>query len=267
MALHGDLSDFTLVDLIQLIDLGRKTGAVEIHGQRRAERLDGWLYFNEGKICAAQLGSIGGEEAAYTFFTCTAGPFTLHEQGALPAPNIHVSNEVVIMEGVQRQDEWLALADRMPPKALVPRLVANPRSSGREINLEADKWRVLTLINGKNTVGEIVRLAGLGDFATCKILIELMDAGLIDGRLEVPRPAPLYPELEKLAVAGLGNSARVLLSDAFRRSGLKTTEASEPQQMLRAVAGFEQATTLLLGPSRARALADQLRAKIHQATS
>ena len=266
MALQGDLSDFGLVDIIQLIDLGKKTGGVEVHGRRGTEELEGWLYFDEGKICAAQLGSLAGEEAAYTLFTCSAGPFTLHEHVALPPRNVHVSNEVVIMEGIGRQDEWASIAERMPPKALVLRLVANPRSSSREINLEADKWRVLTMINGKNTVADIVKLSGLGDFTACKIIIELMDAGLIEGRLEEPRAAPLYPELEKLAVAGIGNSARVLLADSFRRSGLKPDDSTQPQQMLRAVAGFEQATTLLLGPSRARALADQLRTRIQQAT-
>ncbi len=266
MALQGDLSDFGLVDIIQLIDLGKKTGGVEVHGRRGTEQLDGWLYFDEGKICGAQLGHLGGEEAAYTLFTCNAGPFVLHEHIPLPPRNVRVSNEVVIMEGIARQDEWATIAGRMPPKALVPRLVANPRSSGREINLEADKWRVLTMINGKNTVADIVQLSGLGDFTAGKIIIELMEAGLVEGRIEEPRAVPLYAELEKLAVAAIGNSARVLLADAFRRAGLKPDDSTPPQQMLRAVAGFEQATTLLLGPSRARVLADQLRTRIQQAT-
>lgn len=280
MALQGDLSDFGLVDIIQLIDLGKKTGGVEVHARRGNEQFDGWLYFNEGKICGAQLGRLSGEEAAYTLFTCNAGPFTLHEQIALPAPNVRVSNEVMIMEGIGRQDEWATLAERMPPKAMILRLVANPRSSTREINLEADKWRVLTMINGKNTVGDIIQLSGLGDFVSCRIIIEMLDAGLIEGRMIEPTAvpavapvvppaalpaAPLYPELEKLAVAGIGNSARVLLADAFRRAGLKPDDSTKPQQMLRAVTGFEQSTTLLLGPSRARALADQLRTRIQQA--
>lgn len=265
MALQGDLSDFGLVDIIQLIDLGKKTGGVEVHARRGTEQLDGWLYFNEGKICGAQLGSLSGEEAAYTLFTCNGGPFTLHEHIPLPTPNVRVSNEVVIMEGIGRQDEWVNMAERMPPKAMVLRLVANPRSSSREINLEADKWRVLTMINGKNTVGDIIQLSGLGDFASCRIIIELMDAGLIDGRIEEHQAPPLYPELEKLAVAGIGNSARMLLADAFRRAGLKPDDSTKPQQMLRAVTSFEQSTTLLLGPSRARALADQLRTRIQQA--
>lgn len=268
MALQGDLAEFGLVDLIQLIDLGKKTGGVEVHGQRGAEQLDGWLYFNEGKICGAQLGKLGGEEAVYTLFTCSSGPFKLHERIPLPSPNVRVSNEVVIMEGIGRQDEWASIAERIPPKTMVLKLVPNPRSSSREINLEADKWRVLTLINGKNTVADIMRLSGLDEYGAAKIVVELMDAGLIDGKVEERQPDPVYPELEKLAVAAIGNSARKLLSDAYRRAGLQPDDSkAQSQQILRAVTAFEQSTTLLLGPSRARALADQLRTKVQQVMS
>lgn len=267
MALEGDLGEFGLVDIIQLIDLGKKTGGVEIHGLRGSDRLDGWIFFNEGRVCGAQLGAIAGEEAIYTLFTCTAGPFKLHERIPLPPPNVRASNEVIIMEGIGRQDEWASIAERVPAKTMVLKLVPNPRASSREINLEADKWRVLTMINGKNTVADIMRLSGLDEYAASKIIVELMDTGLIDGKFEERRAEPLYPELERLAVAGIGNSARKLLSDAYRRVGLRTDDpAVEPPQILRAITAFEQSTTLLLGPSRARALADQLRTRVQHPT-
>ena len=43
MALQGDLGDFPLTDIIQLLDLSKKTGAVFIQGQRGQQQLDGWL--------------------------------------------------------------------------------------------------------------------------------------------------------------------------------------------------------------------------------
>lgn len=265
MALAGDLADFSLVDLIQLIDLGRKSGGVEIHARRDAEQFDGWLFFDEGKLCAAHLGPLQGEEAVYTLFTCTAGPFRLHEGVALPSPNIRASNEAIIMEGVTRQEEWTSLVRRAPPRTAVLRLVANPPASSREIQLPAHKWRILTLINGKNSVADLIRLSGLGEFTTLVIIVELLDAGLVEARVEEVHREPIYPELERLAIASMGNSARVLLADAFRRAGLPVNDpALPPQQTLAAIDHFEQAITLLLGPSRARALADQLRTRIRQ---
>ena len=264
MALRGTLSDFSLVDIIQLVDLGKKTGTVALHGRRGDEMLDGRLYFVEGKIHGAELDGLPGEEAAFMLFTATDGRFELTEGGELPPRNVHVSNEILIMEGIGRQDQWATIARRIPSGELVLKLVPNPRATSHEISFEADKWRVLTLINGKTTVDQIVQRSGLDRFRACQILAELIEAGLAEARVEEPAPAPeIYPELEKLAVASIGANARMLLQDAFHRAGVDPRDAHcSPPSVLQAVKIFEQATTLLLGPARARALAEQLRSVV-----
>ncbi len=263
MALEGNLSDFSLIDIIQLIDLGRKTGGVELHGTRGNQHVAAWIYFREGKIDSAVAGVLIGEEAAYTLFTCTAGPFCFRENLPLPPRNINVSNEIIIMEGIQRQDAWSRISERVTSDQMILKLVPNPHSASREINLAADKWRVLTMINGKQTVAQIAQQSGLSQFRAYQIIAELIEASLIEGRVDQPLPQPLYPVLEQIAIAGLGNSARVLLNDAYRRAGLRPDDPSlQPAQITRAVRIFEQATTLLLGPSRARLLADQLRDRV-----
>ena len=73
--LEGDLSEFPLTDIIQLVDLSKKTGAVELHGQRGAQQMDGHLYFRDGKIIGAEMTGLAPLEAVYTFFTFTSGPF------------------------------------------------------------------------------------------------------------------------------------------------------------------------------------------------
>src|SRR5688500_13750158 len=114
MALKGTLGDFSLIDIMQLVDLGKKTGVVIVHGRRGDEQLEGRLYFAEGKIHGAELADLAGEEAAFTLFTATDGPFEFAELAQLPPRNVHVSNEVVIMEGVGRQDQWASIARRVP---------------------------------------------------------------------------------------------------------------------------------------------------------
>ena len=80
MALSGDLSEFPLTDIIQLLDLSKKTGALYIDGRRGQQRLEGWLYFRDGKIIDAALENLPALEAAYAFFTFTSGPFQLHDR-------------------------------------------------------------------------------------------------------------------------------------------------------------------------------------------
>ncbi len=65
MALEGTLKDFPLPDIIQLLSLSRKTGAVEIVGT------DGFgtgrLYFHQGKVVSAALDDLLAPDAAFAF--------------------------------------------------------------------------------------------------------------------------------------------------------------------------------------------------------
>ena len=166
MALQGDLGDFPLTDIIQLLDLSKKTGAIFMQGLRGQQQLDGWLYFRDGKIIGAQLGKLPPLEAIYTFFTFTSGPFRFHDDVQLDVPTITQSNEMLIMEGIMRQDAWAKIQDHVPSLNMVPQLVTNPSATGSEINLEADEWRVLTMVNARNTVGQIAQRSSLGEVRT-----------------------------------------------------------------------------------------------------
>jgi Domain of unknown function (DUF4388) len=186
MALAGDLSEFPLTDLIQLVQLSKQTGGVHIRGERPGQQFDGWLFFRDGKIVGATLPGMQPLEAIYTFFTFSSGPFQFHEDKRLETPTITVSNEVIIMEGVMRQDAWADIQRHVPSLAMVPRLVPNPSSGSSEINLEAEGWRVLTMVNGKNSIGQIAQRSGLGEFRTCEIIAQFLQNGLIEIREAAP---------------------------------------------------------------------------------
>ena len=58
----GSLSDMGLVDLLQTIDVSRKSGVLRlISGQKR-----GAVFFNEGRVLDAELGALTGESRAST---------------------------------------------------------------------------------------------------------------------------------------------------------------------------------------------------------
>lgn len=185
-ALAGDISEFPLTDIIQLVDLSKKTGAVDIEGKRGSKTLSGRIYFRDGKIIGAEMPGFPPLEAVYAFFTVTSGPFHFHDNVQLEEPTITVSNEVIIMEGIMRQDSIQEADEQADGVSLemVPRLVPNPTSGSSDINLQAEEWRVLTMINGTNTVEQIARRSGLGESRTCEIITELLSSGLIEERPE-----------------------------------------------------------------------------------
>jgi hypothetical protein len=266
MALSGDLSEFPLTDIIQLVDLSKQTGAVHLQGRRGQHQFDGWLYFRDGKIIGAKMGTTAPLEAAYTFFTFNAGPFRFYE-GMLPETStITQSNEMIIMEGIMRQDAWAKVQEQVPSLSMIPRLVPNPSSTGSEISLEADEWRVLTMVNGRNTVAHIAQRSGLGEVRTCEIIARLLQNGLVEKR-EIVLSEALFPELERIVLASLGASARALLHEAYARVGIRDQNTATAEQVASALDVFEAAAARAFGSARIRQPMTEMRALSQQVFS
>lgn len=266
MALAGDLSEFPLTDIIQLVDLSKKTGAVNLKGRRGQQQLEGWLYFRDGRIIGARLGNLPPLEAAYTFFTFSSGPFRFHEDVQLDTPTITVSNEMIIMEGIMRQDAWAKIQEQVPSLSMIPRLVPNPAATGSEISLEADEWRVLTMVNGKNTIAQIAQRSGLGEMRTCEIIAELLQSGLIEKR-ETNLTESLFPEIERVISNALGLSAQALLRDAYGRAGIEDLSTATHDQVAVALNFFENGAIRTFGASRVRQPMTEARALVDQVFS
>ncbi len=263
MPLQGDLSEFSLSDIIQLVDLSKQTGAVHIVGELDGKTTEGWIYIQGGQVISARLGRLPAQEALYAFFTLPAGSFSFEEATELPVRDISGSNELLIMEGIRRVDEWATIKDKAPSMDVVLGLVTTPDEGRREISLEPEEWRVLTLVDGRNTVGDIAERSGLGEFRTCQIVVHLLEATLIEKK-EIHVGERLFEELGRIAVETLGHSARVLLEDSFRRQGVQPGNEATPQQVQAVCTAFERSISLLVGPSRAHRLVEDMRTRARQ---
>lgn len=262
-ALAGDLREFPLTDIIQLIDLSKKTGAVHVQGQRGVQRMEGWLYFRDGKIIGAELPGMAPMEAVYTFFTFSAGPFRFYDDVVLEQPTITVSNEVIIMEGIMRQDAWADIQEHVPSLLMTPRLVPNPSSGTTEINLEAEEWRVLTMVNGKNTVGQIAQRSGLGEFRACEIIAELLKSGLIEER-ETNAAERVVPEIEHIVSNAVGAGANTLTQDAFVQANIADPADATREQIFQALDYLEQALHNVLDGAQATQVGQEMRARVRE---
>jgi hypothetical protein len=263
MPLQGDLKEFSLSDIIQLVDLSKQTGAVHIAGELDGKKVEGWIYFRSGVVISARFGRLPPEEALFTLFTLPAGTFLFDEEVDLPPREINGSNEMLIMEGIRRVDEWGVIRDRTPPLDTVLGLAMNLDERRPEISLAPEEWRILTLVDGRNTIAEISDRCGLGEFRTCQIIVRLLDAQLIEKK-EIHVGERLFEELGRIAVDNLGHSARVLLEDAFRRQKVDPRGDATPAQVESICGGFERSISLLVGPSRAKRLVEDMRLRARQ---
>lgn len=228
--LAGDLSEFTLPDLFQLLGLTKKSGALRIaHGGA-----EGRVWFDDGDVCfaladdrrmplgarlvasghmdaqslqnllrehrggtavdvAATLLSSGEIEestlegfireqvhdALFALLRLEKGPFQFDPQGAVSWQGPRYVGAEILDEAHRRLDEWSRLASHMPDPKSILSVVPNP-PGGSPLTIDRDQWHLVALVDGKRTVAQIVDLGGKGDFATGKLLGELVESGLLE---------------------------------------------------------------------------------------
>ena len=97
----GSLSDFRVLDIIQLLDLSQKSGLLRIS----AESGDGLVYFREGEMLHAEFAGQVDEEAVFRMVELDEGSFSFAQRHVERAKTIGASNTSILMEGCRRMDE------------------------------------------------------------------------------------------------------------------------------------------------------------------
>ena len=104
--MEGPLAEFSITDIISLVSLGKRTGQAEISGLLNGHQVSGSLYFKGGNVCQAVLLDLPPMEAALTFFIFEEGYFHFYQGQTSDREDLKVSNEMLIMQGINRLDQW-----------------------------------------------------------------------------------------------------------------------------------------------------------------
>ncbi|MFB3917240.1 MAG: response regulator [Terriglobales bacterium] len=100
---RGSLAQMSVIDLLQSLELGRKTCSLTL--SRNGDRCE--LFFQEGQITHATYGEITGDEAVYKVLTWTesAGGFQIDFSGKSSEQTTTRSTQGLLMEGLRLLDE------------------------------------------------------------------------------------------------------------------------------------------------------------------
>ena len=256
MALKGNLRDFSTTQLLNLINLARKTGTLSIQNNGEGAHMS----FKEGKLIYAYMGQprsnhlaqilykagkLSKEQAhiietrvqgktdrqigylliqaghvtqsdimqsvrqnilniVYKLFTWTEGLFQF-EANKLPSPNyitLPIDLESVIMEGSRRLKEWEILQEELPDLENSLRFTERPDGKLRNINLTVEEWKVISLIDPRNSMRKIAQANNLSDFQIRRIIYGMLQAGLVE------LVQPTKPKISTTAVSSSSRTAR-----------------------------------------------------------
>jgi hypothetical protein len=110
MNLQGDLREFSLADLLRILDHGQRTGRLSIE----TPVLHGQLYWQGGRLIDARLDALHGDEAIYPWLIWPEGKFSFTEGGEAPVASIDLTVADILAEGLLRQEAWSRIGDLAP---------------------------------------------------------------------------------------------------------------------------------------------------------
>ena len=158
MRFFGTLSAISVLDLLQSMELGRRSGLMHCKSARGQR---GVLYFAEGKLIDAEVGRLRGEDALQRVLTWNDGEYRVDQLTVLRPDRIPMSSSALLLEAAKWVDEWNGLLAALPPldTVLVPTPIGTPGLGGMgSPALSAEVEDVLAACNGQRTVREVVEL-------------------------------------------------------------------------------------------------------------
>ncbi|UCD94184.1 MAG: DUF4388 domain-containing protein [Candidatus Zixiibacteriota bacterium] len=121
------------------------------------------------------------QELVYSLLSWENGTFKFYEN-QYPTDEeitVDISVENAILEGYRRIDELNLLKEALPDFGSILSIAATPADRDSNISLDSEEWNLLSLINGRRTIDQIVELSGSSRMETLRKLAALKLAGLI----------------------------------------------------------------------------------------
>lgn len=212
MAIRGNLSEASLPDVLQLLSMGGKTGALAIS----VPDCTGTIFFENGRICHAAVDDrpLGTEDSVFLMFNWTDGSFTFEPATRPPAAAalVSVDPQALLLEGARRVDEWSLIEKRLPSFDVVFAL-DRQQLLRNGMALTTQQQELLSLIDGYRDVNEIMRVSGMSEFDVGKAIF-----GLLTGAFLVP--VVTEEEREQSSVSDDVIAEHRNLGIAFYRAGM-----------------------------------------------
>jgi len=219
----GSLSEMNLVDLLQTLEVGRKTAVVRL---RHADK-EGMVFITEGQVIDATLDDLETKRALLRMFTWIEGAFQVEIRMHDRSRSVTASTRDLISEGMTRMYRWEQLSNQLPPLQSVVSL--NGESSKTKLTDEEKGLLQLVYRNSAKRIIDIVEESKSDDIRTLTVFKNLYGRHVLKVSPWTENPpngearTVLRPRHQN------GQFANDLINSAFQAT-LKKPEALAPRQ-------------------------------------
>lgn len=198
---QGQLSQIPLTDLLQVFNMNRRTGELElVRGEPGHRRDRGRVLLRDGNVIQAHVGPrVDGEKALYRLISWRGGSFAFAPHRVTAATSILTPTRSLLLEGVRQLDETERMRGSLPP--LDARLALAVGKAEVPNSVHPVTQEVLLLLEIYDRVRDIVDHCTYPDYQVLRTLQTLIERGLIRLRRE--------PERQESDFGGLFDAAQI----------------------------------------------------------
>ena len=176
---EGQLGQLPLTDVLQLFNVSRKSGTVEVVcglGPGRCQT--GQIVLREGDVVAASVEHVHGEKALFRLLSWDRGTFSFKAGATEGEPNVRTPTRALLREGMRQIREWERLAVELPPmSAQVTLRVAR---AGLPSVIHPLTQEVLMVLDIYSKVQEVVDHCSFPDYQVLRTLHTLHRRGMVE---------------------------------------------------------------------------------------
>lgn len=225
MALQGTLDSFALADVLRLLASTHKTGRLRVEGPRDG----GSLWFVDGAVVSGEAADAGQQSPAYALFDLQrlqVERFEFVPDDSPPEAGDPIDVDTVIADADERMRYWLELTAVVPSLDLRVALVDDLPTD--TIEVDRDRWRLLTVVAGGTSVRRVGDQLGFDEFEVSASIKEMIEAGLVELGDEVnPAELDIPAGLDLVLLAGPNDEVDVEVEDRGSRDVALDVHASD----------------------------------------
>jgi hypothetical protein len=174
--MQGDLAECSVPDLLQFLGGTRKQGQLLI--ESKLLRKPAGVYFLDGQVVHAYCPPREGVSAVYQLLKWREGRFAFLKDVTPVQRTIHADLQNLLLEGLRQIDEFNALRDQLPGAETILYLERDSTKTD-EIRMTQPEWKMLSLVNSRRTLGQVMEMSGRSENEAGRIVYGLLIAGLI----------------------------------------------------------------------------------------
>ncbi len=221
MALEGRIRDLGLIEVIQLLAVGRKTGTLHCHAPLQGRRAQ--ISVENGAIVHAEATGVdrlhelhaprrrasdakGIEEAVHDVLLWRDGTFRF-APGEPPAhgSTVRMAVEPLLMEAAHRAEVWQRVHARVPHARVIPAFVEVSPQQLPLLRLTPPQWEILTHVDGQRDLVALAAVMQRNVTAVAELVYDLIGSGLLSLREgeSAPRRNPTPPATSAVTAPGV----------------------------------------------------------------